>query len=90
MNSKLPMLLTTALVTGLLAAQVAKAEDTHTKNTGDKMSAEKNGCKGMKKEHKNSCKGKKKEHLKKDDKNSCKNGCGEAKDSNDHDAEEGK
>lgn len=83
MNNKLSALLTTAIVTGLLATQVAKAEEATTnKTSGDQMAAEKNSCKGMKADDKNSCKGMKKDAKKKKkmDKNSCKNGCGEAKD----------
>lgn len=87
MNNKLSTLLTTAIVTGFLAGQVAKAEDAAAQNSGDKVTAEKNTCKG----EKNSCKGhtdsKKK---KKSDKNSCKNGCGEAKDKESTKKEESK
>lgn len=90
MNTKLSALLTTAIVTGLLATQVAKAEDSAPKSN-DHMAAEKNGCKGMKDDDKNSCKSMKADDKnsckgtkdakkkKKADKNSCKNGCGEAK-----------
>jgi hypothetical protein len=76
MNSKLSALLTTAIVTGFMAAQVAKAEDKAPK-ADDQVKAEKNSCKGEAHD-KNSCKGAKKGG-KKHDKNSCKNGCGEAK-----------
>lgn len=80
MNTKLSALLTTAIVTGLLATQAAKADDTGAQKTGDQMAAEKNGCKGQKATDKNTCKGTKdKMTKKKSDKNSCKNGCGEAK-----------
>ncbi len=80
MNNKLFSLLTTAIVTGLLASQVAKSEETSTvKGSEDQMSTGKNSCKGMKVEDKNSCKAIKNKKQKKLDKNSCKNGCGEAK-----------
>lgn len=85
MNKTFSALLTSAIMTGLIAAQTAKAEESTTqKPAGDQMSAEKNGCKGQKADDKNSCKGhadmKKK---KKVDKNSCKNGCGESKEKKD-------
>lgn len=85
MNNKLSALLTTAIVSGLIAAQAAKAEDSSTKASGDQMAAEKNNCKSMKSDDKNSCQGMKKDtkKKKKTDKNSCKNGCGEAKDKKD-------
>ena len=79
MNNKLSALLTTAIVSGLLATQVAKAEEASTQNTGDQVTAEKNSCKGQSASDKNSCKGQKDMKKKKKDKNSCKNGCGEAK-----------
>lgn len=90
MNNKLSALLTTAIVTGLLATQAAKAEDTGTQKAGDQMAAEKNSCKGQKATDKNSCKGQKDMKKKKKDKNSCKNGCGEAKDKKDDTKEESK
>lgn len=91
MNNKLSALLTTAIVTGLLATQVAKAEDATAQKSGDQINAEKNSCKGMKTDDKNSCKGMKdKKKKKKSDKNSCKNGCGEAKDKKGDTKEESK
>lgn len=90
MNNKLSALLTTAIVTGLLATQVAKAEDTNPKGSGDQMAAEKNSCKGQKAADKNSCKGQKDMKKKKKDKNSCKNGCGEAKDKSADKKDDGK
>lgn len=79
MKNKLSTLLTAAVVTGLMAGSVVKAEDKSAEKQGDQMSAEKNSCKGMKTDDKNSCKGQK-SMKKKKDKNSCKNGCGENKD----------
>jgi hypothetical protein len=76
MNNKLSALLATAVVTGLMASQVVRAEDAPAKS-GDQATAEKNSCKGAKHD-KNGCKGAKAKD-KKHDKNSCKNGCGEAK-----------
>lgn len=76
MNSKLTGLLTSAIVTGLMAAQIAKAEEP-TAKTGDAAAVEKNGCKGEKSGEKNSCKGMKDSKKKKKEKNSCKNSCGE-------------
>lgn len=85
MNKKLSALLTTAIVTGLLASQTVRAEDTATQKAGDQPAVEKNKCKGhADKEDKNSCKGQKaKKKKKKGEKNSCKNGCGESKDKKD-------
>jgi uncharacterized membrane protein len=82
MNNKLSALLTTAIVSGLLASQSAKAEESaNTKAAGDKTVAEKNTCKGEKGEGKNGCNQASKENHKKKqkDKNSCKNGCAESK-----------
>ena len=79
MNNKLSALLSTAIVSGLLAAQVAKAEDASAPKSNEAVAAEKNNCKGHKGAEKNNCKAMKAEK-KKGDKNSCKNGCGEAKD----------
>lgn len=80
MNNKLSTLLSTAILTGLLATQVAGADDKTSQKSGDQMAAEKNTCKGQAPADKNSCKGSKKEMKKKKvDKNSCKNGCGEEK-----------
>lgn len=86
MSKKLSALLTSTIVTGLLSSGALKAQDADSKTmSNDEMSSGKNGCKGMSASDKNSCKGKKKEDelLKKKkkmkDKNSCKNGCGEAK-----------
>lgn len=89
MKKPVSVLLTTAILTGMFATQIAKAEDAK-KDSGDNMASGKNGCKGMKAGDKNCCKGMKDDdkkaceakHEKKDkkgDKNSCKNGCGEAK-----------
>jgi len=77
MNQKLSALFTSALVTGFIASQAVKAEQSQTGQSADQMKAEKNSCKG----EKNSCKGQEdaKKKKKKSDKNSCKNGCGEAK-----------
>ncbi len=86
MNNKLSALLTTAIVTGFLAGQVAKAEDAAAQNSGEKVTAEKNTCKG----EKNTCKGHSDSKKKKSDKNSCKNGCGEAKDKESAKKEESK
>lgn len=82
MNKTLSTLLTSAILTGLMAAQTSHAEDKNqVSSTGDQMTAEKNGCKGQNSADKNSCKGTAdmKKKKKKGDKNSCKNGCGEAK-----------
>lgn len=78
MNKTLSTLLTSAILTGLMAAHTANAEETKAPAQGDQVSAEKNACKGH---DKNSCKGnaEMKKKKKKGDKNSCKNGCGEAK-----------
>ena len=91
MNSKL---LTVAIISGLVAGNMALANDTEPGSSGgDQMTAEKNGCKGMDKgetknsckgmegKHKDSCKGKKGKMKKKGGKNSCSgpNGCGEKK-----------
>ncbi|MGZ3745034.1 MAG: hypothetical protein ACXVB1_15005 [Pseudobdellovibrionaceae bacterium] len=86
MNNKLTAFLTTAIVTGLLASNTVKAEDTTaSQGSGDQVTSEKNNCKGMSAGDKNSCKGMKdkKKKLKKAGKNSCKNGCGEAKEKKD-------
>mgnify|MGYP000923095381 CR=1 FL=1 len=81
MNQKLTGLLTAAIVTGLIAGNVARAEEPTGDKSGDaKMAADKNSCKGQK--DKNSCKGQQTKKKKKD-KNSCKNGCGENKDKGD-------
>jgi hypothetical protein len=94
MNKKLSALLSTAIVSGLLAAQVAHADDADaTKGAKDQVAAEKNSCKGQKAGDKNSCKGqmKHKKEMKKKDKNSCKNGCGNMDDKkDDSQKEEGK
>ncbi|PIS11594.1 MAG: hypothetical protein COT73_03135 [Bdellovibrio sp. CG10_big_fil_rev_8_21_14_0_10_47_8] len=76
MSNKITALLTTAIVSGLMAASVARAEDAAGGHTGDKMAKEKNNCKGKVRNEKNSCKGQK-AMKKKKDKNSCKNGCSE-------------
>lgn len=85
MNKKISALLTMAIMTGLIASQAVKAEESTTqKAAGDQMSAEKNGCKGQKTDDKNSCNGKSDmKKKKKSDKNSCKNGCGESKEKKD-------
>jgi len=70
MNQKLSALFTSALVTGLIASQAVKAEQSQTGQSADQMKAEKNSCKGQEDA---------KKKKKKSDKNSCKNGCGEAK-----------
>lgn len=79
MNNKLTGLLTTAIITGLMAGSVASAEDKTTEGSDkSKVSADKNACKGHSTMDKNGCKGESMKK-KKADKNSCKNGCGESK-----------
>lgn len=90
MNNKLSAMLTTAIVSGLLATQTAMAEDASTAKAGDQMAAEKNSCKGQMAAEKNSCKGHKDMTKKKKDKNSCKNGCGESKENKTETKEESK
>ncbi|MBM4253995.1 MAG: hypothetical protein FJ146_18665 [Deltaproteobacteria bacterium] len=82
MNTKLAALLTTAITSGLISAQAAKAADGNASGKTAQESGDKNGCESK---DKNSCHGKdmKKKKSAKSDKNSCKNGCGEAKDSSD-------
>lgn len=88
MNNKLSALLTTAIVTGLLATTAAKAEEAGAaKGNADEMAAGANGCNGkMKSEDKKEGAAMGKEHKcggkKKMKKNACggKGGCkGEAK-----------
>lgn len=79
MSNKLNTLLTGAIISGLLAVNTAKAEGTSTPKSNDQMSAEKNGCQNKTAPEKNGCK-QEDAKKKKKDKNSCKNGCGEAKD----------
>ncbi len=82
MTKKLSALLTTAMVTGLIASHSAKAEETTTapKADGDQMAGDKHGCDGKKADDKHSCKGMKGvKKGKKGEKHSCKNGCGEGK-----------
>lgn len=80
MNNKLTALLTTAVVTGLLAGQTARAEDKPADKKGS-MAAGKDCCKGH---SKNKCKCIHKDKKMKGDKDGCagpndKNGCnGEA------------
>lgn len=78
MNNKLTGLLTTAILTGLMASTAAQAEDKPANASGDMKAAEKNHCKGHAND-KNGCKGETAKKKSKD-KNACKNGCGEAKD----------
>ena len=91
MNPRLSALLTTAIVSGLLAAPAAKAEDSAQAGADNTMSADKHSCKGEASGDKHSCKGQKtakaKKMDKKADKNSCKNGCGEAKSKKDESKE---
>lgn len=89
MNNKLSGLLMGAVITGLIAGSVAKANESTDNPSGQgdqKMSADKNNCKGkMQDKDKNKCKGKAMEdQKKKKDKNACsgKNGC-EGKDKTD-------
>lgn len=93
MNNKMAAILTTAITTGLLAAQAARAEDSAGQKQGNQAESGKNGCGGKDKngcegkekngcegKDKNSCKGKDGKKKEKSEKNSCKNGCGESKD----------
>ena len=80
MNKKVSSLLTTAILSGLLASQSVMAENEKTEATKDdqKMMMKhgkemKNHQKMMKKEHNKAMKMKDKKMM---DKNSCKNGCG--------------
>lgn len=81
MNKTVTGLLSAAIMTGLMAAQNAKAQDSSAPQKDEnQMTADKNGCNGKKHEDKNSCSGKANmKKKKKSDKNSCKNGCGESK-----------
>lgn len=77
MNQKKTSLITAAIVMGLIGAQQAHADQHQTADSKDMPVTEKNSCKGHKADDKNGCGGKMQK--KKEDKNSCKNGCGEAK-----------
>lgn len=83
MSKKVSTLLTAAIVTGMLASHVVRAEEHDAKSGDTATAAEKNSCKGQAADDKNSCKAHKKMKMKKKmkDKNSCKNGCGEAQES---------
>ena len=79
MSNKLTTLLAGAVITGLIAGSVAKAEDTvgnSQSGQDQQVSGDKNNCKGKVKS-KDSCTGKAAMANKKKDKNSCsgKNGC---------------
>lgn len=75
MNNKLTALLTTAIVSGLIASQSAKAEDTANQKAGDEMSGEKTKCKGHMGKDKKTEDAKKQK--KKDKGSSCAGSCGE-------------
>lgn len=75
-------LLTTAVVSGLLAGAAAKAEGSATEKSGDPAASDnKEKCKGM--NAKDSCQGKKDSKHKKKKGNSCSNGCGGEKEKTD-------
>lgn len=95
MNNKLSTLITTAILSGLLAHSTAGAEEAgKTSDSANKAMAEKNSCKGKnscagkngcagkneEEDDKNSCKGKVKKK-KSAAKNSCKNGCAQKEES---------
>jgi hypothetical protein len=81
MKKQVTALLTTAIVTGMFATQMAKAEDAATpaKESAEQVAPEKANCKGMKAEDKMNCNAAMKMKKKKGDKSACKSGCGEAK-----------
>lgn len=80
MKSQFSVFLTTAIVSTLFFAQQSQAQSQSPDSKSPEMSSGKNGCKSHAAPEKNSCKGKldQKKKKKKGDKNSCKNGCGEA------------
>ncbi len=71
MNNKLTALLTTAVVTGMLAGNMARGEDKPAEKNGE-MSANKDCCKGH---DKNKCKCIKHKKMKKGAKEGCGNSC---------------
>lgn len=83
--NKMSTLISSAILSGLLAGTVAHAQDNSAAKKDEHVAAGKNACNGKEMGEKNSCKGQEaaadqmKKKKKKSEKNSCKNSCGAEK-----------